>query len=112
MDKPRLFAVHLLNDFSGSPLVLRQSLEALRGEYEIHLYTATPSGKGFLTDIEDVQTHKVSYNWSRFKIFTLAMFLYSQLSVFIRLSIRLRRDDTVYINTLLPFGAAWAARLR
>jgi glycosyltransferase involved in cell wall biosynthesis len=43
---------------------------------------------------------------------TLLIFLYSQCILFFRILIYLKKDDRVYINSLLPFGAALAARIR
>jgi len=111
MKKKRIFAVHLLNDFSGSPLILRQALEILSGENEVHLYTSTPSGEGALSDIPHVITHDSFYKWSPNRLITLVYFLSAQFILFCRLIMKLRRRDTVYINTLLPFGAALAAKL-
>lgn len=106
--KKRIIAVHMLNDFSGSPMVLRQALEVLKQNFDIHLYTATPSGKGILSNMEGITTHPIFYKWHRNKFITLAFYLWAQLILFSRLLLFLKREDTVYINTLLPFGAALA----
>ncbi|WP_222536925.1 glycosyltransferase family 4 protein [Pedobacter polysacchareus] len=106
--KKRVIAVHMLNDFSGSPMVLRQALELLKLKSEVHLYTATPSGKGILSTIEGINIHPIFYKWSPNKLITLIFYLWAQLVLFSRLLLFLRREDTVYINTLLPFGAALA----
>lgn len=108
----RIMAVHLLNDFSGSPFVLSQSLASLASRYTVELFTATPSGKGFLSNTPGVRQHTIFYRWSRFPLVTLLLFAYSQCSLFVRLLWYLRRGDMVYINSLLPFGAALAAKLR
>ncbi len=110
--KNRIIAVHLLNDRSGSPLVLRQALEALSEHNNVILYTATPSGDGFLSDIPFVTQRKLFYIWHKSKALTLLYFLISQLLLTIRLTSTLRKADTVYVNTLLPFGAALAGYLR
>jgi glycosyltransferase involved in cell wall biosynthesis len=109
----RIIAVHLLNDFSGSPCVFRQSLEVLQQQgFAIELYTATPDGKGFLSEIPGLRQHRIFYKWHRIKWITLLLFIGSQLSLFGKILLRARRSDTVYINALLPFGAALAARCR
>lgn len=112
MNRHRLIAVHLLNDFSGSPLVLRQAIESLKDEYDVHLFTATPSGAGFLSGMEDIAVHPLRYRWSRYKIVTLVLFMISQLMLMGKLLFFLRKNDIVYINTLLPFGGALAAKVR
>jgi glycosyltransferase involved in cell wall biosynthesis len=112
MKKNRIIAIHLLNDFSGSPLVLRQALEVLNQDFEVHLYTSTPSGAGILSDIPLVNNHGIFYRWSPNKFITLLFFAWSQFVLFFRLGFILKKSDTVYINTLLPFGAALAGKCR
>lgn len=113
MKKNRIIAVHLLNDFSGSPFVLRQVLEALvQKNFRVELFTATPSEQGFLSNITGVNTHRIFYRWHKNRWYTLFFFLYSQLSLFVKLLFHLQKTDTVYINSLLPFGGALAAKLR
>ncbi len=113
MKNKRVIAVHLLNDFSGSPFVLRQSLEVLlQHGYDVNVFTATPSGKGFLNDINNVKSYDIFYSWNKNKLVTLIFFLYSQLSLFFRLIFFLKKQDVVYVNSMLPFGAALAGWVR
>lgn len=113
MKTKRILAVHLLNDFSGSPFVLSQSLRLLiREGYAVELFTATPSGNGFLSGISGLKSHRLFYRWHKNRWLTLLFFLYSQAALFFRLLVYTRRSDLVYINSLLPFGAALAAKLR
>lgn len=112
MKKSRIIAVHLLNDFSGSPFVFSQALLSLQqAGSEVHLFTATPSGRGFLSDLNVVH-HPIFYKWSTNKVLTLFYFLLSQLIIFFKVLIASEKNDIVYINTMLPFGAAIAARIR
>jgi len=111
MQQKRIIAIHLLNDFSGSPLVLRQSLELLSRRFNIHLFTSA-TGSGFLTDIPQIKYHKLLYRWRSHKWITLINFLLVQVYLFVRLVIYLRSRDIVYINTLLPAGAALAGKIR
>jgi glycosyltransferase involved in cell wall biosynthesis len=108
--KKRLIAVHMLNDFSGSPMVLKQALQVLKEDFDIHLYTSTPSGKGVLSDLEGVCIHSIFYKWDKNKLLTLAYYTWAQICLFWTLLIFLKRRDTVYVNTLLPFSAALAGR--
>lgn len=110
--KNRIIAVHLLNDRSGSPLIMRLALEVLQEHNEVILYTATPSGDGFLSKIKNVQERALFYKWHNNKLVTLFYFLAAQLSLFMQLIMVLKKDDTLYINTLLPFGAAFAGALK
>ncbi len=112
MKKSRIIAVHLLNDYSGSPFVFSQALIALQQQgHEVHLFTATPSGRGFLSDL-NIINHPIFYKWSRNKWLTLLYFLLSQLIIFFKVLVASGKNDVVYINTMLPFGAAVAARIR
>lgn len=112
MQQERVIAVHLLNDFSGSPLVLQQVLQIAQQQKQVHLFTATPSGTGLLSNIEGVIYHPVFYRWHTRKGLTLLFYIWAQITLFARLLLFLRRGDVVYINTLLPFGAALAAACR
>ncbi|GAB2557146.1 glycosyltransferase family 4 protein [Spirosoma aerophilum] len=113
MTSKRIIAVHLLNDWSGSPLVFRQALEGLQQTgFEVILYTATPSGTGFLSHLDGVTVRPIHYQWYPARLLTLWHYLRVQLSLFLRLLFFLQSTDCVYINTLLPFGAALAGWLR
>jgi glycosyltransferase involved in cell wall biosynthesis len=109
--KTKVVAIHLLNDYSGSPFVLRQSLEALvKQGHKVELYTA--GNAGFLSAIDGVTIKPIFYQWNKNKLITLFSFLFSQASLFFKLLINLNKSDVVYVNSLLPFGAALAAKLR
>lgn len=103
----KIIAVHLLNDFSGSPFVLRQSLEVLVKEgYHVQLFTNTT--EGFLTDIDGIESKTLFYKWSKNRYLTLFFYLFSQLALFSRLLCYAKKNDVIYINSILPFGAALA----
>ena len=113
MQTRRIIAVHLLNDYSGSPFVFSQALDALqRDENEVHIFTATPAGKGFLHEVSGAFVHPVYYHSSLNKLLNLFYYLHSQLYLFIKILLYVNRRDLVYINTMLPFGAALAGWLR
>ncbi|GAB3635200.1 hypothetical protein GCM10027422_07900 [Hymenobacter arcticus] len=109
----RIIAVHLLNDRSGSPLVLRQSLEVLaQAGHAIDLLTATPGAPGFLSDLPGVTTHPLAYRWSPSQWRTLLHFALVQCVIFWKVWQLATADSVVYVNSLLPAGAALAARCR
>lgn len=110
-DSGKLFGIHLLNDISGSPLVFSMVLSdyVVAGK-DVHLYTS--NSKGFLSDIEGVHYHHLPYSWSPKKFITLLNFLYVQVYLFTSLLVKLKKTDTVHVNTLLPFGALIAAKIR
>ena len=113
MKKPRIIAVHLLNDRSGSPLVLRQALEVLaEAGYAIDLLTATPGAPGFLSDLPGATIHALPYRWSARAWRTLLQFVLVQCLIFWKVLSLASKDSIVYVNTLLPAGAALAARCR
>ncbi|WBO85406.1 glycosyltransferase family 4 protein [Hymenobacter yonginensis] len=110
----RILAVHLLNDRSGSPLVLRNALLSLRAAgFHIDLLTGTPAGEtGFLSDLPGISTHALPYQWSPSRWRTLLRFAWVQLVVFARVLQLARPGTVVYVNSLLPAAAALAARCR
>lgn len=104
---------HLLNDHSGSPIVLNEIITALQdGDQENRLFVGS-QGRGALVDAP-AKISRYWYRRSRFRPVTLITFLFSQISLYRALSkAKLPADTIVYINTLLPFGAAlWAKRNR
>ena len=105
----KILFVHLLNDYSGSPKVLSLVISATKGSYDVELYTGW-SEAGFLSNI--TKTHnQYYYKWYSNKFLTLASFLFSQIHLFYKIISRKNDFDIVYINTMLPFGAALAGKL-
>ena len=98
---------HLLNDNSGSPRILVGAIRALAGESEAARLYVGSQGRGLL-EAAPIDTRRYWYRRSRFRMITLLTYAASQVLLFIRLfSARdLPRDAVVYVNTLLPFGAA------
>ncbi len=99
--------VHLLNDFSGSPKVLRQTIQAAstRGR-RAKLYVGSP-GEGFLSDC-GIPMISFRYERSRWRVGTLVSYTLSQCCLFWKLlrDRSIERDAIVYVNTLLPCGAS------
>jgi glycosyltransferase involved in cell wall biosynthesis len=104
--------VHLLNDYSGSPLVLSQVLHlpAVAG-CDRTLYTSGRGNTGFLSGIEGVEYKYFWYKWASNPWLRLINYTISQLLLFFKMLQYWRKDTTIYVNTLLPFGAALAGRL-
>lgn len=108
-----IIAVHLLNDRSGSPLVLRNALDALRhAGHRLDLLTATPGPAGHLSHLPGARTHALPYRWSPSAWRTLLRFAWVQVVVFWKVLRLAHPQATVYVNSLLPFGAALAGRCR
>lgn len=108
--KPKIVAVHLLNDFSGSPMVLSQALKGLmKSGHEVVLHTAG-GREGFLSDL-NCEKKYFKYRFYSNPVFRLMAFLLSQVNVFFQLLQYRREHIVIYVNTLLPFGAALAGKL-
>lgn len=108
----KIVYVHLLNDFSGSPRVLRDVIDSAPSMSDAAiLYIG--SGDGFLSDC-GVDTRRFGYRRSKFKVVTLFAFIVSQISLFFKLLVNIdaRSDTLIYVNTLLPFGAGLFGWLR
>lgn len=97
---------HLLNDTSGSPMVLRQAIRALAPAGEDAVLFVGSQGRGAL-ETAGVPIQRYWYRRSGARIVTLFTYLASQLFLYRALvRARLPADALVYVNTLLPFGAA------
>jgi glycosyltransferase involved in cell wall biosynthesis len=108
----RVIAIHLLNDYSGSPKVLMQLLKGwTKKNIETHLY-ACGGREGFLTNIPKVQYHLYWYRFLENKLLRLIFLLASQFVLAIQLLFILKKDDVVYVNTVLPFGAGIVGTLK
>lgn len=108
----RIYAFHLLNDYSGSPKVLMQLVKGwLKNDIEVHLVTS--SGRnGFLSDIPGVTYHHFWYKWAANPIIRLCNLMASQALLFFSLLFKVKQGDIIYINTILPFGAAFLGKLK
>lgn len=108
----RIIAVHLLNDYSGSPKVLLQAVKAFtKNNIETHLFTSAKR-VGFLSNIPKVNNHFFTYYFSENKLIRIGSYFFSQLILFFKLTYFLKKTDLVYVNTVLPFGASCAAKLK
>ena len=108
----RVFAFHLLNDYSGSPKVLSQLLKGwVKNDIEVNMVTC--KGRvGFLSDIEGVNYHYYNYKFAENKWVRLFNLTLSQLIVFFKFWNKIQKDDIIYVNTVLPFGAAFLGKLK
>ena len=99
---------HLLNDSSGSPTILSESIRALKAR---RLLFVGSQGRGVLEGVS-IPVRRYWYRRSNFRIFTLFSFMLSQLQLYRALSrASLPPEAIIYVNTVLPFGAAiWGRR--
>lgn len=108
----RIFAAHLLNDYSGSPKVLSQLLRGwIDAGYEVHLRTST-ADPGFLSGIAGLHVQDNHYRFHQPILVRLLVLMACQLLSCLAFLASVRKEDVVYINTMLPFGAAIAGKLK
>ncbi len=108
MDKKIVF-VHLLNDYSGSPKVLSQIIDiAKNNNINYELFTGNKKGEGFLSPFK---SQSYFYRRSNQRVITLWYYLFSQIILFFKILKYKDEDVIVYINTMLPFGAALAGKI-
>lgn len=102
---------HLLNDRSGSPRVLKSVIESLDPGERARLYIGS-DGDGVLA-AAGIELHRYWYRRTRHRVLTMLTFIASQAHLFWSLlrSSDIPKDAIVYVNTLLPFGAALFGRL-
>lgn len=103
---------HLLNDYSGSPKVLRSVIERLIADGNtVDLYTSR-GGTLDAVSSPSLSRHDISYSFGGPRLLTAARYIWSQLITFFSaLRYAFRPDTEFYINTILPVGAAIAGRL-
>ncbi len=106
----KIVCVHLYNDFSGSPLVLSTAIKGLvKNGHQVTLLTS--DSEGFLSDLP-VEKVNIPYRFHSNKLIRLFLLLFNQCLVFCQIfKYRKEQDVLIYINTLLPFGAALAGKL-
>lgn len=109
--KKHIVFVHLLNNYTGSPKVLMQLILGFVDKgYEIDLITS--STEGFLSNINGINYKYLKYKWDKNKFITFFYFIQSQFKLFLIILSQYRNSDIIlYINTLLPFGAAIAGKI-
>lgn len=110
----RIISIHLLDDCSDNTQVLHNSLSCLSSAgYHIDLLMAAPDEEaGGLSELPGVVTHALPHRWQPSRWRTLLNFCWVQAVVFAKV-LRLAGPGTVvYVNSLLPSGAALAARCR
>lgn len=107
----KVICAHLFNDYSGSPLVLSTVIKNLASEgHEVELVTSR-HGQGFLSNLSGVGYRYTSYRFFQNKILRSVMLLWAQVEMFIKVWQLRKEAEVVYVNTLLPFGAALAGRV-
>ena len=99
---------HLFNDHSGSPQVLRTVIESLLEQgHHVDLVTSRGGVLDGLAGKENLRMRQYNYRFARNKVARCARYAWVQIQVFfIALGYIFKKDTIVYINTILPIGAA------
>ena len=102
--------IHSLNNYTGSPNILSVIIKGFvaRG-YDVELITSR--SEGFLSNIEGVKYHYTCYRWTNSAIVTLFWLFFSQVELFFKVLFSLKQHKLYYINSIVPFGAAFACWL-
>ena len=110
MERKRIVIAHLYNNFTGSPKVLADVVNALSSAgIEVDLFTN--KGPGFLDGLKGINRFHAWYTWHPNKYIRLIHFTLSQVLLFFSLLRYWRKDVCIYANTILPFGAGLAGWL-
>ena len=104
---------HLFNDYSGSPQVLRTVIEGLLEKgYHIDLVTSRGGVLDELMGKNNLCLRQYDYKFARNVAVRAMRYVWVQLIVFfIALGYMFKKDTVIYINTILPVGAALGGRL-
>ena len=108
MKKKRIIFVHFFNSFTGSPQVLRTVIESLEA-YEIILITN--KSEGFLSGL-DIEYRHFDFRLSNNKLRTLLNYFSAQFTIFCKVLFLIKKSDLLYVNTVIPVFAAFAARMK
>lgn len=108
--KRRILFVHSLNNYSGSPKVLRSIMDGVpRERYRIDLLTS--SSEGFLTGMPGVRYLSNGYKWTSNTLLTGCLFVLSQVITFLKVLCYPKQNTLVYVNSIIPIGAIAACKL-
>lgn len=106
----KILLVHLLNNYTGSPKVLSTVINLLTEKSDIKISLLTSKTDGFLSDLKNVQYHYNGYFWTDNRFLLALVFAFAQIKMFFL--VLFGEYDVVYINTTLPFAAAFAAKIK
>lgn len=106
----KLLFCHLLNNYTGSPKVLSVLLKELAADNDFEISILTSKTDGVLNGIQNLKYYDNWYRWHENKILRIFRFTLSQLRNFF--FVCFADFDILYMNTVVPFGATLAAKLR
>lgn len=106
----KILFVHLLNNYTGSPKVLAKEIQLLSNTPDYDISLLTSKSDGVLSSLNNVKIFYNGYKWSNSKLILLLRFIIAQVICF--LFVLFHHYDVIYVNTIVPFGAALAAKIR
>jgi len=110
-----LYYIHLFNDYSGSPRVLKDAIDCNVNDSK-HTYIFTSNHSGFL-DSDNNRRVNIFYARSSNRFIQLIYFFLAQFHLFLKLlgflclSRFKKRNVILIVNTMLPFSALFAGWL-
>lgn len=109
----KIACFHLFNDYSGSPKVLKTVISGLlKKGHSIDLVTSCGGVLDELKGEENLRMKQYNYTFSRNICVRAMRYACVQLQVFfIALGYMFKKDTVIYINTILPVGAAIGGRI-
>lgn len=111
--KAPLYCAHLVDDHTGSPLVLRTLVSGLREQgQDIRLILSSARLDGPLHQLPGPRPLHYFFRWSSCRTWRFTLYALSQLHLFLLVLLAVPRHATLLVNTLLPCGAALAGRLK
>ena len=105
----KVIAVHLYNDYSGSPRILAQWLQHAQKQGQ-HIELHSSDTEGILDEVFGIERKGFRYRPGTHKLGTLWSFLRTNWRLFNRIR-KAPAGSLVYVNTLLPFGAILGAKV-
>jgi glycosyltransferase involved in cell wall biosynthesis len=100
-----IYFVHLLNDNSGSPVVLNNLIESLSSKNKRKFLITSLNNKGILNE-NNANKYFFNYFIHESKIFQFYQYILAQFYIFFILcKLMPSKNSIIYVNTLLPFAA-------
>lgn len=111
MKKNSITFVHLWNNYSGSPNVLRTIISELNQSGNITKVVSSFNNNGFLSNVYCDEKINIKYSFKHNKVLRFFQFFRFQIlsSLYI---LKLPKDEIVYINTIQPFLPAIVAHIK
>ena len=109
----RVVFIHLLNNYTGSPKVLRDVILDVVNSNKIDCVLLTSESDGFLNelDFKKIRRYRLFYKWHKINILRLPYFLLAQFQIFFFILFKTNKNDIIYLNTILPFSAYLASSI-